>query len=125
MVPSSRLGQQDWWVCTSCSHCTVQPYQSNRESFSLLDVQAGKWHASGLLQRVLVLCSVYCEHNIVLKMNIRCADFALSTFVFYLGSCPEEEEEMKMSESDEDRRIAEAKAYRIQKYQGVVPFLSL
>ncbi|XP_072778036.1 rho guanine nucleotide exchange factor 28 isoform X6 [Taeniopygia guttata] len=32
-------------------------------------------------------------------------------------SCPEEEEEMKMSESDEDRRIAEAKAYRIQKYQ--------
>nr|XP_021387467.1 rho guanine nucleotide exchange factor 28 isoform X4 [Lonchura striata domestica] len=32
-------------------------------------------------------------------------------------SCPEEEEEMKMSESDEDRRIAEAKACRIQKYQ--------
>ncbi|KAL2294474.1 hypothetical protein Nmel_008206, partial [Mimus melanotis] len=32
-------------------------------------------------------------------------------------SCPEEEEEIKMSESDEDRRIAEAKAYRIQKYQ--------
>ncbi|NXJ26608.1 ARG28 factor, partial [Dicrurus megarhynchus] len=32
-------------------------------------------------------------------------------------SCPEEEEEVKMSESDEDRRIAEAKAYRIQKYQ--------
>ncbi|XP_066036834.1 rho guanine nucleotide exchange factor 28 isoform X2 [Chamaea fasciata] len=31
--------------------------------------------------------------------------------------CPEEEEEVKMSESDEDRRIAEAKAYRIQKYQ--------
>ncbi|NXO97796.1 ARG28 factor, partial [Certhia brachydactyla] len=31
-------------------------------------------------------------------------------------SCPEEEE-VKMSESDEDRRIAEAKAYRIQKYQ--------
>lgn len=27
-----------------------------------------------------------------------------------------------MSESDEDRHIAEAKAYRIQKYQGVVPF---
>ncbi|NXT13693.1 ARG28 factor, partial [Prunella fulvescens] len=32
-------------------------------------------------------------------------------------SCPEEEEEVKMSESDEDRHIAEAKAYRIQKYQ--------
>ncbi|KAM6187364.1 rho guanine nucleotide exchange factor 28 isoform 1-T3 [Sarcoramphus papa] len=32
-------------------------------------------------------------------------------------SCPEEEEEGKMSESDEDRRIAEAKASRIQKYQ--------
>ncbi|NXG15528.1 ARG28 factor, partial [Grallaria varia] len=32
-------------------------------------------------------------------------------------SCPEEEEVVKMSESDEDRRIAEAKAYRIQKYQ--------
>ncbi|KAM7025808.1 rho guanine nucleotide exchange factor 28 isoform 2-T4 [Acridotheres tristis] len=32
-------------------------------------------------------------------------------------SCPEEEEEVKMSESDEDRRIAEAKAYRIQKFQ--------
>ncbi|NXX28669.1 ARG28 factor, partial [Nicator chloris] len=32
-------------------------------------------------------------------------------------SCPEEEEEVKMSESDEDRRFAEAKAYRIQKYQ--------
>ncbi|NWV03409.1 ARG28 factor, partial [Ptilonorhynchus violaceus] len=32
-------------------------------------------------------------------------------------SCPEEEEEVKMSESDEDRRIAVAKAYRIQKYQ--------
>ncbi|NXA88025.1 ARG28 factor, partial [Melanocharis versteri] len=32
-------------------------------------------------------------------------------------SCPEKEEEVKMSESDEDRRIAEAKAYRIQKYQ--------
>ncbi|CAN8220290.1 unnamed protein product [Coccothraustes coccothraustes] len=32
-------------------------------------------------------------------------------------SCPEEGEEVKMSESDEDRRIAEAKAYRIQKYQ--------
>ncbi|KFW12357.1 Rho guanine nucleotide exchange factor 28, partial [Fulmarus glacialis] len=32
-------------------------------------------------------------------------------------SCPEEEEEGKMSESDEDRRIAEAKAYRIQKCQ--------
>ncbi|XP_063035754.1 rho guanine nucleotide exchange factor 28 isoform X8 [Melospiza melodia melodia] len=32
-------------------------------------------------------------------------------------SCPEEEEEVKMSQSDEDRRIAEAKAYRIQKYQ--------
>ncbi|NXY08355.1 ARG28 factor, partial [Pteruthius melanotis] len=32
-------------------------------------------------------------------------------------SCPEEEEEVKMSESDEDRRISEAKAYRIQKYQ--------
>ncbi|NXY57412.1 ARG28 factor, partial [Callaeas wilsoni] len=32
-------------------------------------------------------------------------------------SCPEEEEEVKMSESDEDRRMAEAKAYRIQKYQ--------
>ncbi|NXR67831.1 ARG28 factor, partial [Rhadina sibilatrix] len=32
-------------------------------------------------------------------------------------SCPEEEEEVKVSESDEDRRIAEAKAYRIQKYQ--------
>ncbi|XP_023799367.1 rho guanine nucleotide exchange factor 28 isoform X3 [Cyanistes caeruleus] len=33
-------------------------------------------------------------------------------------SCPEEEEEeVKMIESDEDRRIAEAKAYRIQKYQ--------
>ncbi|NXQ10322.1 ARG28 factor, partial [Peucedramus taeniatus] len=31
-------------------------------------------------------------------------------------SCPEEEE-VKMSESEEDRRIAEAKAYRIQKYQ--------
>ncbi|XP_041282877.1 rho guanine nucleotide exchange factor 28 isoform X10 [Onychostruthus taczanowskii] len=31
-------------------------------------------------------------------------------------SCPEEEA-VKMSESDEDRRIAEAKAYRIQKYQ--------
>uniref|UniRef100_A0A803VR90 Rho guanine nucleotide exchange factor 28 n=1 Tax=Ficedula albicollis TaxID=59894 RepID=A0A803VR90_FICAL len=31
--------------------------------------------------------------------------------------CPEEEEEVKMNESDEDRRIAEAKAYRIQKYQ--------
>ncbi|NXI15928.1 ARG28 factor, partial [Irena cyanogastra] len=31
-------------------------------------------------------------------------------------SCPDEEE-VKMSESDEDRRIAEAKAYRIQKYQ--------
>ncbi|XP_068032579.1 rho guanine nucleotide exchange factor 28 isoform X4 [Anomalospiza imberbis] len=32
-------------------------------------------------------------------------------------SCPEEEEEMKISESDEDRHIAEAKAHRIQKYQ--------
>ncbi|NWU56874.1 ARG28 factor, partial [Dromas ardeola] len=32
-------------------------------------------------------------------------------------SCPEEEEEGKMSESDEDRRIVEAKAYRIQKCQ--------
>ncbi|NXY23852.1 ARG28 factor, partial [Atrichornis clamosus] len=32
-------------------------------------------------------------------------------------SCPEEEEEVKMSESDEDRRIAEVKAHRIQKYQ--------
>ncbi|NWI46905.1 ARG28 factor, partial [Picathartes gymnocephalus] len=32
-------------------------------------------------------------------------------------SCPEEEEEVKVSESDEDRRIAEAKAYRTQKYQ--------
>ncbi|NXT65611.1 ARG28 factor, partial [Chaetops frenatus] len=32
-------------------------------------------------------------------------------------SCPEEEEEVKVSESDEDRRIAEAKAHRIQKYQ--------
>ncbi|NXN35409.1 ARG28 factor, partial [Rhinoptilus africanus] len=32
-------------------------------------------------------------------------------------SCPEEEEEGKMCESDEDRRIAEAKAYRIQKCQ--------
>ncbi|XP_051498944.1 rho guanine nucleotide exchange factor 28 isoform X2 [Apus apus] len=32
-------------------------------------------------------------------------------------SCPEEEEERKMSESDEDRRVAEAKASRIQKYQ--------
>ncbi|NXQ91608.1 ARG28 factor, partial [Nyctibius grandis] len=32
-------------------------------------------------------------------------------------SCPEEEEEVKMSESDEDRRIAEAKASRIQKCQ--------
>ncbi|KAL9821666.1 rho guanine nucleotide exchange factor 28 isoform 2-T2 [Geothlypis trichas] len=32
-------------------------------------------------------------------------------------SCPDEEEEVKMSESDEDRHIAEAKAYRIQKYQ--------
>ncbi|KAM9508196.1 rho guanine nucleotide exchange factor 28 isoform 2-T2 [Guaruba guarouba] len=32
-------------------------------------------------------------------------------------SCPEEEEEGKMSESDEDRRIAEAKACRIQKCQ--------
>ncbi|NXH69853.1 ARG28 factor, partial [Hydrobates tethys] len=32
-------------------------------------------------------------------------------------SCPEEEEERKMHESDEDRRIAEAKAYRIQKCQ--------
>ncbi|XP_010280590.1 PREDICTED: rho guanine nucleotide exchange factor 28, partial [Phaethon lepturus] len=32
-------------------------------------------------------------------------------------SCPEEEEEGKMSESDEDRRIADAKAYRIQKCQ--------
>ncbi|XP_027739095.1 rho guanine nucleotide exchange factor 28 isoform X4 [Empidonax traillii] len=34
-------------------------------------------------------------------------------------SCPEEEE-VKMSESDEDRRIAEAKAYRIQKYQELL-----
>ncbi|XP_064356041.1 rho guanine nucleotide exchange factor 28 isoform X3 [Dromaius novaehollandiae] len=32
-------------------------------------------------------------------------------------SCPEEEEEGKMSESDEDRRMAEAKASRIQKCQ--------
>ncbi|NXL88932.1 ARG28 factor, partial [Alectura lathami] len=32
-------------------------------------------------------------------------------------SCPEEQEEGKMSESDEDRRIAEAKASRIQKCQ--------
>ncbi|XP_061205301.1 rho guanine nucleotide exchange factor 28 [Neopsephotus bourkii] len=32
-------------------------------------------------------------------------------------SCPEEEEEGKMIESDEDRRIAEAKACRIQKCQ--------
>ncbi|NXE78769.1 ARG28 factor, partial [Cochlearius cochlearius] len=32
-------------------------------------------------------------------------------------SCPQEEEEGKMSESDEDRRIAEAKASRIQKCQ--------
>ncbi|XP_074934328.1 rho guanine nucleotide exchange factor 28 isoform X2 [Phalacrocorax aristotelis] len=32
-------------------------------------------------------------------------------------SCPEEEEEGKMNESDEDRRIAEAKASRIQKCQ--------
>ncbi|NWX41049.1 ARG28 factor, partial [Steatornis caripensis] len=32
-------------------------------------------------------------------------------------SCPDEEEEGKMSESDEDRRIAEAKASRIQKCQ--------
>lgn len=30
-----------------------------------------------------------------------------------------------MNESDEDRRIAEAKATRIQKYQGAVPFLPL
>ncbi|XP_027527329.1 rho guanine nucleotide exchange factor 28 isoform X7 [Neopelma chrysocephalum] len=36
-------------------------------------------------------------------------------------SCPEEkEEEVKMSESDEDRRTAEAKAYRIQKYQELL-----
>ncbi|XP_032532448.1 rho guanine nucleotide exchange factor 28 isoform X8 [Chiroxiphia lanceolata] len=37
-------------------------------------------------------------------------------------SCPEEkeEEEVKMSESDEDRRIAEAKAHRIQKYQELL-----
>ncbi|XP_032941175.1 rho guanine nucleotide exchange factor 28 isoform X3 [Catharus ustulatus] len=35
-------------------------------------------------------------------------------------SCPEEEEEVKMNESDEDRRIAEAKAYRIQKYQELL-----
>lgn len=118
-------------VCQPLSHCTVQPYQSKKESFSLLSVrllpvkEADKWHASGLLQKVLMLCSVYCEHNIVLKINRWCADFALSTFVFHLWSCPEEEEEVKMSESDEDRRIAEAKAYRIQKYQGVVPFLLL
>ncbi|NXK47330.1 ARG28 factor, partial [Chauna torquata] len=32
-------------------------------------------------------------------------------------SCPEEQEEGRMSESDEDRRIAEAKASRIQKCQ--------
>ncbi|KGL83358.1 Rho guanine nucleotide exchange factor 28, partial [Tinamus guttatus] len=32
-------------------------------------------------------------------------------------SCPQEEEEGKMSESDEDRRIAEAKASKIQKCQ--------
>jgi len=47
----------------------------------------------------------------------------LPLFVFHLRSCPEEEEEGKMSESDEDRRIAEAKTSRIQKCQGVVPFL--
>ncbi|NWZ52132.1 ARG28 factor, partial [Haliaeetus albicilla] len=35
-------------------------------------------------------------------------------------SCPEEEEEGKMSESDEDRRIAEAKASRIQKCQELL-----
>ncbi|NWQ71534.1 ARG28 factor, partial [Neopipo cinnamomea] len=39
-------------------------------------------------------------------------------------SCPEEEEEeeeeVKMNESDEDRRIAEAKACRIQKYQELL-----
>lgn len=72
-----------------------------------------------------MLCSVYCEYNTVLKMNIWCADFALFTFIFHLWSCPEEEEEGKMSESDEDRRIAEAKASRIQKCQGVVLFLPL
>ncbi|XP_010004683.1 PREDICTED: rho guanine nucleotide exchange factor 28 [Chaetura pelagica] len=32
-------------------------------------------------------------------------------------SCPEEEEERKMNESDEDRHVTEAKASRIQKYQ--------
>lgn len=62
-------------VCQPLSHCTVQPYQGKKESFSLLSVhllpvkEADKWHASGLLQKVLVLCSVYCEHNIVLKIN--------------------------------------------------------
>uniref|UniRef100_A0A8B9M2Z0 Rho guanine nucleotide exchange factor 28 n=1 Tax=Accipiter nisus TaxID=211598 RepID=A0A8B9M2Z0_9AVES len=35
-------------------------------------------------------------------------------------SCPEEEEEGKMSESDEDRRIAEVKASRIQKCQELL-----
>lgn len=62
-------------VCQPLSHCTVQPYKSKKESFSLLSVhllpvkEADKWHASGLLQKVLVLCSVYCEHNVVLKIN--------------------------------------------------------
>ncbi|NXQ94512.1 ARG28 factor, partial [Sagittarius serpentarius] len=35
-------------------------------------------------------------------------------------SCPEEEEEGKISESDEDRRIAEARASRIQKCQELL-----
>lgn len=46
----------------------------------------------------------------------------LCFLVFHLWSCPEEE---KMNESDEDRRISEAKASRIQKCQGAVPFLPL
>lgn len=74
-------------MCVSqpLSNCTVQPCQSEKESFSLLDIhllllkEADKWHASGLLQKVLVLCSVCCEHNILLGMDRWCV---ILLFVF-------------------------------------------
>lgn len=76
MGPKLMHGTADLCVCVpAVLSCTVQPYQSEKESFGLLDVhllflkEADYWHTSGLLQKVLVLCSVYCEHNIVLKMN--------------------------------------------------------
>jgi len=45
--------------------------------------------------------------------------------LLHFHSCPEEQEEGKIGEFDEDRRIAEAKACKIQKCQGTVPFLLL